>query len=167
MRCKNKCVFFLEVVDKMRTNRRRRNLFRLSLNRIERRNLLGASILLHQWHLEFSLFSYLILRLRRESLVCSRAGFPFANPAGKRNNRLRSTCEMAPSQCLLFHPTSARMKFARPSVELTIELRHPSNFFLPLTRRKCEKGWGGSWNSDSISNLYYDEKETGVNWKNI
>jgi len=126
----------------MRTNRRRRNLFRLSLNRIERCNLSGASILLHQWHLEFSLFSYLILRLRRESLVCSRAGFPFADPAGKRNNRLRSTCEMASPQYLLFYPTSARMKFARPSVELTIKLRRPSNFFLPLIRRKNGKERG-------------------------
>lgn len=116
-------------------------------------------------HLVFSLFSYLILRLRRESLVCSRTGLPSANPAGKRNNRLRPTCEMAPPQCLLFHPTSARMKFVRPSVGLTIELHRPSNFFLPLAWKEVRGR--ASRNGKSISNLSYDEKEIRVNWGSV
>lgn len=75
------------------------------------------------------------------------------DPAGKRNNRPRSSYEMASPQCPLFHPALARMRFARPPVKLTIELRRLPSFLLPSTD-ETEEGQKGS---ESIFNSDHDE----------
>lgn len=122
--------------------------------------LVDASILLRRW--TSRIFAFLLFDSKvKKNLACSRTGLPSQDPAGKRNNRLRPTCEMAPPQCLLFYRREWGSHDLRSNLLSSYVVFQLSCFLWP-SREHEEKD--REMANQFITN--YDV-EKNVNWENV